>query len=132
MGASTAVRLSISPEPRTAEEAPDKMSFQDITNEAIKAAIAAVVAIVMAMLFPWIKDAAMRARKSVQNMQNQNSPTLIGARINQFLVMTALMWMLQRTVALSGPHPGPWEIVLIAAWTWAVLTYALHIARTRK
>ena len=107
------------------------MSFQDITNEVIKAAITAVMAIVILKLLGLIDMLAKRVKKSVQNMTNQNSPALIGARLNQFLVMTALMWMLQRTVAYAGDQPTGWTVVLIASWTWAVLTYALHIVRKK-
>ena len=107
------------------------MTLQEITDEATKAAIAAVIAIVVTVLAGWISTSAKRLKTSVANMQNQKVPESIPRRFNQFLVMTGLIWMLLRTVAYIGPQPSGWDVVLIAAWTWAVLTYGLHVVRPR-
>jgi uncharacterized membrane protein len=102
-----------------------------MTNEAIKAAIAAVMAIVIVKLLGLISRLIRWATTSVKYMQNQKVPASIPKTLDHVIVVTALIWMLQRTVALSAPHPDGWSVALIATWTWALLTYALHIVRSK-
>lgn len=131
-GASPCLRWSISPEPSGAEEAPINMTFDIATDEAIKAVITTVITIVVMKVGGWIAAHARRAATTLQNAENQKVPAPLSKQAGHFVVLFGLTWMLLKTIAYSGEPPSRVEVALIAGWTWATLTYILHMWRTSR
>lgn len=94
-----------------------------------------VVATVIAMLIAFIGKAAwswtIKLKAKLISQQHKNVPMNLRNWTRHFTVMACLLWMLQAQMRASAQTPTPLEVALIAGWTWAVLTYVLHIVRGR-
>ena len=99
------------------------------TENVTSTVVAAVILIVITKIGAWLWNWANRLYEKLKAHKDTKVPASLNTAARHFFILTPLVWMLIRTVQLSEPSPSGWNVVLICGWTWAVLTYTLHMWR---
>ena len=109
------------------ENAAITINIENVVNTVVATVIAMLVAVMAKAALSW----AIRLKAVLASQQHKKAPAKLRNWARHFTVMACLLWMLQATMRASGQSPTPLEVALIAAWTWAALSYLLHVVRER-
>jgi uncharacterized membrane protein len=107
------------------ENAAISINMESVVSTVVATVITMLIAVIGKAALSW----AMTLKQKLASEQHRKVPMKLRIWTRHFTVMACLLWMLQATLRASAQAPSPTDVAMISAWTWAVLSYVLHIVR---